>query len=269
MTGAADKEESYRLIEENLRRAMEFYGRSRQGGEIRHIGGVELICSGTNMAMFNPALLTEPVTGGDSELDRRIAVAAVHFGQLGVRWSWWLCEDMLSRSVRRVAPDVFARRGMRRVVMVPGMIAARLLPPIRPLPELECRPVVDAATRQVFGQLTAVSFGLPYSSAGDIYEPEDPWRGDFLGFVGYVAGEPVCTAGTIVTQDVVGFYSIGTLPQHRRRGYAEALMRRAYDITCEGRNIHRAVLQSTAAGERLYHQMGFRAVTKFSIYVSP
>lgn len=259
----------YRLVEENLRRAMEFYGRSRQPGEARHLGGLELICSGTDMAMFNPALLTEPVTGGEAELDRRIVLAASHFGTLGYRWSCWLCEDLLPIRVRRLAPEVFARRGMRRVVTVPGMLAECLLPPKRPLPEVECRRVADAPTRHVFGQLTAVAFGLPCSSASEIYEPEPPWQGDFLGFVGYVNGEPVATAGTVVTSDVVGFYSIGTLPQHRRRGYAEALMRKAFDFTGRGLGLRRAVLQSTASGQRLYEQLGFRTVTRFSIYVSP
>jgi ribosomal protein S18 acetylase RimI-like enzyme len=129
--------------------------------------------------------------------------------------------------------------------------------------------VLDESTRQVFGQLTAVSFGLPYSSASDIYEAEEPWQGDFLGFVGYVKGTPVCTAGTIISGDAIGFYSIGTLPEHRRRGYAEALIRDAFEITRGDREIQRAVLQSTTAGERLYYQMGFRQVTRFSIYVSP
>lgn len=259
----------YRLIEENLRRAMEFYGRSREGAEIRRLAGLEIVCSGTNMAMFNAALLTEPVEGNDRDLDLRISMAAVHFGELGVRWSCWLCEDMLSRSLRRSAPDIFARRGMRRVVTVPGMVADRLREPVHSLPAIECRPVQDIATRQAFGYITAISFGLPYDAASGLYEPEGVWQGDFAGFVGYANGEPVCTAGTVRSQDVIGFYSIGTLPHMRRRGYAEALMRRAFDIARGDTNIHRAVLQSTAAGERLYAQLGFRQVTRFSIYVSP
>ncbi len=261
--------EPFRLIDENLRLAMEFYGRGREGGDIRNIGGIEVICSGTNMAMFNPAMLLEPLAGSDRELDRRIAIAAVYFAERGVRWSWWLCEDMLSRPLRRAAPDIFARRGMRRAVAVPGMLAERLLPPVRPLPEILCRPVVDDVTRQDFGRITSVAFGLPYSSAADIYEPEPPWQGNFLGFVGYGQGEPLCTAGTIVSGDTVGFYSVGTLPDRRRRGYAEALMRQAYAMAGAGKQIRRLVLQSTPAGERLYYQMGFRTVTRFSIYVSP
>lgn len=261
--------EPFRLIEENLRLAMEFYGRGREGADIRHIGGIEVICSGTNMAMFNPAMLMEPLTGSENELDRRLTMAAVYFAERGVRWSWWLCEDMLGRSVRRAAPDIFARRGMRRAVAVPGMLAQRLLPPVRPLPEVECRPVTTDTARQDFGQITAISFGLPYSSASDIYEAESPWQGDFHGFVGYVKGQPVCTAGTVVSGDAIGFYSVGTLPDHRRRGYAEALMRLAFERTRGRQEIQRAVLQSTPAGERLYYQMGFRSITRFSIYVSP
>ncbi len=262
-----DAAEPYRLIEENLRRAMTFYGRALSGGQYRETGGVEMICSGTNMPMFNPALLTEPVTSGELELDRRITIPAVHFGHLGFRWSYWLCEEMLSGNVRRAAAAVFARRGMRRVTSVPGMIADRLALPVRPLPEIEIRRVADAPTRRAFAMVTAFAFDLPSASSREIYESESAWQGDFHGFVGYRNGEPVSTAGVTVTRDVVGFYSVGTLPASRKQGYAEALMRRAFLEVSDGRE--RAVLQSTAAGQRLYEQMGFRTVARFSIYVSP
>ncbi|HBY61957.1 MAG TPA: hypothetical protein DEH78_19225, partial [Solibacterales bacterium] len=252
------------LVEENLRQAMSFYGHALDTGEVRELAGVVVVRSGTDMAMFNPALLAGPVSARPGELDRRIAVPAAHFQAQGVRWSYWVCDDLLDSGLRRQAAQTFAARGMRRVTMVPGMIAEQLRPPVHPQPHLVCRRVGDAATRAAFAHITSVTFDIPYAASRRMYESERGWDRALVGWVGYQDHEPVVTAGTVITRDVVGFYSVGTLPNHRRRGYAEALMRHAYAQVREWRT--KCVLQSTAAGERLYEQMGFRRVTNFSIY---
>jgi Acetyltransferases len=258
----------YLLVEENLRRAMRFYGTTSERAEVREIGGVEIVTSGMDFAMFNPAMLTSPVAERN-ELDRRIAIPAVHFSQRHCRWSYWVCEDLLAPPLRRVANDCFARRGLRRVLTVPGMLADGLRPPVRPLPKIECRQTNDAATRAAFAHITAIAFDLPFPATQQIYESERGWReDDLIGYVGFADSHPVCTSAITISKEVVGFYSVGTLPLYRRRGYAEALMRNIYDQVRSTIGLERIVLQSTPAGLRLYERMGFRTVTKFSIYVS-
>jgi len=41
------------------------------------------------------------------------------------------------------------------------MIAPLLLPPVRPLPKIECRPVADDKTRCAFAEITSVCFEIP------------------------------------------------------------------------------------------------------------
>ncbi len=38
-------------------------------------------------------------------------------------------------------------------------------------------------------------------------------------------GQAVSTAGHVVDEDAIGVYSVGTFPQYRQHGYAEALLR--------------------------------------------
>src|SRR6266403_845996 len=65
-------------------------------------------------------------------------------------WSFWVCIDLLPSKLQRRAERLFERNGLRLTVQLPGMCAERLLPPRRPLPQIEIRRVADEPTRLAF-----------------------------------------------------------------------------------------------------------------------
>jgi len=67
---------------------------------------------------------------------------------------------------------------------------------------------------------------------------------------------------------VIGLYSIATLPQYRRQGFAEAIMRKVIHQARENAGVKRTVLQSTRSGFALYQKMGYRMVTNFNVYIA-
>jgi len=148
------------------------------------------------------------------------------------------------------------------------MLAETLAPPVRRLPKIECHRVADRATRQTFCALTAVSFDIPMTIAKAVYEPERAWCGDYRGFVGTAGGKPVAIVAIVATRDALGVYSLSTLPESRRMGYGEALLRAAVAAEQARTGIQRVVLQSTDAGYSLYRRLGFRDVAKFSVYLT-
>ena len=158
----------------------------------------------------------------------------------------WLCDDFLSPPLRREAPRIFSEHGLRHLTDAPGMYAERLLPPKRPLPELEICPVSDEATRAAFSGIMSTAFEIPNSVSNAIYGADCAWLGAFQGYVGYVKGKAVTTAAAVITGGVVGLYSVATLPQHRRRGFAEAIMRQVV-----GEISRRTGIDRTAAGNDL------------------
>jgi len=148
------------------------------------------------------------------------------------------------------------------------MIARALAPPRRALPRIECVPVTDAPTRRAFGGITATCFDIPLTVARAVYESERAWHGAYRGFLGFVEGEPVSIVALVAGAGSLGVYSLATLPGARRQGYGEALLRAAVAMEDQRTGVERLVLQSTEAGHALYQRLGFREVTRFSVYLT-
>lgn len=229
-----------------------------------------MITSGTDYGVFNAALLTEPVDSLDQgEFEARAHTALQFFrDHNNQRWSFWLCDDLIAPSVRRRLPAILDNFGLQKLTEAPGMSTDSLAPPQRQLPELEIRLVADERSRNDFLGLTSVCFDLPLGVCQDIYGPENAWSGSYRGYVGYLKGEPVSAAAAVVQGGAVGIYSLGTPPQFRGRGYAETILRHAVNDQGGAHDITRTILQATKAGFKLYHRLGYRKVTHFSIFLT-
>ncbi len=261
-------EEESRAVAENLLEALRFFGQARADAEIRDLPGVSLIFCGLNYAAFNAALQARPIEGDADELGRLIDLSAEHYDARSLRWTYWLCEDFLKQSLRREAPRVFKRHGLRHLTEAPGMYTDRLAPATRHLPPLDVRVVGDESTRAAFSEVMSTAFEIPHSVSLSVYGAERAWKGTFQGYVGYSNGRAVTTAAAVITGDVIGLYSVATLPQHRRLGFAEAIMRHVIREAQSTRGVSRTVLQATSSGLSLYEAMGYRTVTSFNVFIA-
>src|ERR1700733_7019264 len=261
-------EEEISAVAENLLEALRFFGHARADAEIRDLPGVSLIFCGLNYAAFNAALQARPIEGDAQELGRLIDLSAEHYDARSLRWTYWLCEDFLKQPLRREAPRVFKRHGLRHLTEAPGMYAERLAPVTRSLPPLDVRPVADQTTRAAFSDVMSTSFEIPHSVSMSVYGAERAWKGTFQGYVGYSNGRAVTTAAAVITGDVIGLYSVATLQQHRRLGFAESIMRQVVQQAQQTRGVSRMVLQATSSGFSLYEAMGYRTVTSFNVFIS-
>lgn len=261
-------EDEAREVAGNLLEALRFFGRARADAEIHDLPGISLIFCGLNYAAFNAALQAQPIEGDSQELGRLIDVSAEQFHARSLRWTYWICDCFLQQALRREAPRVFKRHGLRHLTEAPGMYTEHLAPPARILPQLDVRPVADEETRNAFAEVMSIAFEIPHSVSMSVYGGERAWQGSFQGYVGYSNGRLVTTAAGVITGDVVGLYSVATLPQHRRRGFAEAIMRQVIQQARETRGVSRTVLQATSSGLSLYEAMGYRAVTTFNVFIA-
>jgi hypothetical protein len=205
----------YEPVEGNLRETLKFFSLANDNGKVVESNDLLLISSGINYGVFNTALLKTRVDS-EARLEEYIGQAHAFFGARGERWSFWVCQDLVGAPVLRRLRRVMEARRMRMLSEPPGLIATRLLPPRRSLPALDVRPVVTRQERLAFAGILSTTFDLPYSICDDIYSLERSWTGGYRGWVGYVGGEPVVSTACVVSNGVVGMYSVGTMPNWRR-----------------------------------------------------
>jgi ribosomal protein S18 acetylase RimI-like enzyme len=265
----------FRMVDDNLRVAMRFFGGATGTGEVRIADGVEVMYSGLDYGVFNMALLAGPVSS-ERDLASILVTAGRFYRERKSRWSFWLCEDLLDSAARRHSREIFTEAGMRAISHAPGMLAPALHAPSRPLPQIDCRAVSAPDLRAAFAGLTVSCFEIPLGVARAVYEPESAWQRAYHGYVGMVNGSAVSIVALVRAGGALGVYSLGTIPALRRKGYGEALLRAA--IAQENATAENAprgnvpgeplVLESTEAGYRLYRRIGFRDVTNFTVYLA-
>lgn len=257
----------FEVVNANLCRAMRFFAGATGTGDISKLEGALALYSGIDYGVFNIAMLEDPVDGRTA-LVARIAEMDRHFKSYRARWSCWVCEDLLEASARRRERQTFFEAGLRMISHPPGMLAPSLAPPQRALPAIEVRRVASEADRRAFADLTSVAFDIPIGIARQVYSEERAWRGEYQGFVGYVNGRPVSMVAIVPAANALGVYSLGALPLDRRKGYGEAVLRAAAAEMRRETGMEKLVLESTDSGYALYHRMGFRDVTRYTVYLT-
>jgi N-acetylglutamate synthase len=244
---------------ENFVEAYVSVSRVVPGGTTEQIGGLTAVRSGMPGSSFNVLFaLNRPtssaqLTGGIKRLFLRtntefqIVTLPETFDEL----------EPIIQEVNLTEREVF-----------PGMV-------LNPIPryapskndELEIRRVSASEEVADFLRTGAAGFGTPPNyfdiwKAGILAGASVPWsRG--ANYLGYVGGKPVATSIRIRTGDVAGIYFVSTIPEFRRRGFGEAMTRRAIaDGLSTGCTI--AYLQASKMGHPIYERMGFRVIEEYS-----
>ena len=262
----------FRPVEANLRECFRILASQRARGDLLELSGVTVASAGVAFQMFNAAFLSSPVETV-SDLEERIDLAGRHFSALGLRWSFWLCEDWIARGLRRKAGSMFQRFGLHLSSEMPGMVAESLRDVPPPEREIWLRPAVSGEALKEFRQIGALCFHVPPGWFAEVFDDEMSRRPGFRAWVAHAHGVPVGTAAAVRAGGVTGLYNIAILPEYRRRGYgtaitrlaAEAVLAHAGENEIRGNNL---ILQASAQGVRMYERMGFRTVTRFAVYNS-
>jgi ribosomal protein S18 acetylase RimI-like enzyme len=254
-------------VEQNLRQSFRILASARDRADVREVGGVTIASLGATFQMFNAAFLNSFVED-EADLERRIAIASVHFAGRRIPWAFWMCDSFLDRRLQRKAERIFSRMGLTLSSELPAMAAESLVTPWRHLPKIEIRPVRDRSSRRAFCEIGAVCFHVPLNWFEEVFDDKMPERREFVAWLAFSNGEPVATAATVLAADVIGVYNVGTLPGHRGRGIGEAVVRYAIDRAREQSGIDRTVLQSTSFGYDLYRKMGYHTVGQVLVFTS-
>jgi len=241
-----------------------FAVRHQHAGEVFEMpGGVAITNGNVNWAMFNTAFLIEPPAGGVAAWTDRVQRIREYFRARGRAWLLIACTDWVTDEGRAA----LAAQDLKCGLSVTGMVAERLLPPARPLPtDLVYRRVGDEATRLAVADINAQCYSVSSEWGRESIAVPGPWTDEHFGFVGYVDDRPVTTATALLLDGLLYVALVATLPEYRRRGYAEAVMRKALTEASRAHGVERTVLHASDMGFPVYRDMGYRTVRKFDLY---
>jgi GNAT superfamily N-acetyltransferase len=202
------------------------------------------------------------------DLDLRVVEIDGRFE--GLAHSWWLDPGSrpgaLEASLRWLSPRAI-------VGAVPAMaVELTELPPAERATDIEVELAAGRAALIEAGDLAARGFevalddgpGFEPLFARVALDPQSPVR----VAVGRLGGRPAATALGCLAGDVLGVYSVATLPDARRRGLGRAV---TLAVLRDGldRGARLAVLESSAAGLGVYHGLGFREAGPFRVVSLP
>lgn len=240
-----DLDELGRLADANLAGAWANIG--GHGGEVGGSPECPFVATGLPVAFFNGVYPTGPV----EEPDKLIADATAFMAERGVPWLLWVRGGM-----NEALLDAGRRAGLTNAGGPPAM-ALSAIPEMPPLPEgLEITVVRNVAELNVARDVGARGFEMPREFV-DVLAAESMLNDPTVAIVtGSVDGVPVSTALVGVTGTTAGIYNVATPPEHRRRGYGEAI---TWAAVAEGRRLgcDHSVLQASPMGAPIYRQMGY------------
>lgn len=240
------------------------FARRFPGSRVENLPGMVVAISRTPMAFVNVIAFSTPVRDRDDLVER--CQRAIRIGaESGVPWLLSTCDAWMGDP--EVAKATLAEMKLVTVLPTVGMVTDEILPPAKPLPEgLEFRRAVDEETRNALVDLNTISYGIPQDVGRQGPARACFWDDSFHGYVAYSNGQPVSATMTAPVDGRLYVAWVATHPEHRRKGYADAVMRKSLESARQATGLTRTVLHATPAGRPVYEAMGYRSIVGFTWY---
>ncbi len=243
-----------------------------KAGSIRQLDGVEAAWVHSALPINNGAYLTSPVAG-EVELRARVSSASDDARPHGLPWILYLYHPYLGSLAGESADTIASEFGLARMMEMQVMTGDvhSLKPPQRPFAELEFRRIMRREEAWTAFDINLRSYEMPLFMADSVLDTgayfSDPQRE--FGFVAWAEGVPVSTATVIELEGWLYVALVATDPDHRKKGYAEAVMRHALGAAASALQVTRTALDASLMGAPLYSQMGYQhAGQTWSLYTT-
>jgi len=225
--------------------------------DVRDLPGIAVRWAESRFAFWNCVTLTD--VGADAALAaRRLAEAAEIMRAKKEPGFLWVFEDLLDPGARAALTAAAGRAGLTHAFSGTGM-AGDLLPVPEPVhPELTFVRVRTDDHLRAYADLNSRAYGLPLEHGRDGLDGSALWRNDVYAYLGLRGDTPVTCAGTVPAAGRLFVVLVATDPRWERRGYGEAVTRKALHEGAMATGLTRATLHATAAGAPVYPRIGFR-----------
>ena len=224
--------------------------------------GLAITWPDTQFPFYNALFLTGQLTDAQVLLDRVQEAAAYMPTRANGGW-FVVCLDNVRGAAKESLPTILGQAKFVQAIPMTGM-AGNILPmEVSGHPALRFKRIFDHSTIQEFAQINCVSYDVPQETSFSLIKEHTLWHEHAYGFVAYEGDKPVSTATAIINEGRLFLFMVATMPEARRKGYGEAVVRHALQTAHEATGIRRTVLHATEAGYPLYLRLGYRPTVKF------
>ncbi|MFE2753945.1 GNAT family N-acetyltransferase [Actinosynnema sp. NPDC059335] len=233
--------------------------------DVRDLPGIAVRWADCRFAFWNCVTLTE--VGADADLvGRRLAEVAAIMREKRHPGFLWLFEDLLADEARAGVDAAAERVGLRHAFPGRGM-AGDLLPLPEPShPDLTFERVTTDEQLLAYADLNSRAYGFAPEDGRDGIAGSALWKDGVHAYLALRDGVPVACAATLEAEGRLFVALVATDPRWQRRGYGEAVTRKALYEGGRATGLTRATLHATVAGEPVYRRIGFRAYSPVRFY---
>ena len=238
----------------------------RGSGDIRDRPGTAIRWADSKFPFWNLIAVTEQCSD-PRLLDEWLAQAAAYMRQKSQRGALWLFEELLDPSCLRGLPAAIERAGL--VLSDSGFgIAGDILPIPEPAhPRLEFVRVRTQDELQAYADINSRAYGFALESGRDGLNGSELWTSEEMhAYLGVEGGTPVSTAATIRVNGSLFLVAVATTPEAQRKGYGEAVSRKALFEGARATGLTRTVFQASLAGAPVYERIGCHKAATLRFY---
>ncbi|GAA2913078.1 hypothetical protein GCM10020221_05990 [Streptomyces thioluteus] len=235
------------------------------GADVRDLPGIAVRWADCRFAFWNCVTLTD--VGADAELvGRRLGQAADIMRAKRHPGFLWLFEDLLDDGARSALGTAAERAGLECAFPGTGM-AGDLLPVPEPChPDLTFVRVTSDEHLRAYADLNSRGYGFPLEEGRDGLVGSALWTNEVYAYLGMRGDVPVACAGAVEADGRLFVVLVAADPEWQRRGYGEAVTRKALYEGARATGLTRAVLHATVAGAPVYTRMGFKPNSPIRFY---
>ncbi|MGW1512160.1 GNAT family N-acetyltransferase [Streptomyces sp. NPDC002394] len=225
--------------------------------DVRDLPGIAVRWADCRFAFWNCVTLTE--VGADGALlERRLGEAAEVMRSKKQPGFLWVFEDLIEDDARAGLEPAAERAGLVHAFPGTGM-AGHLLPLPEPVhPDLTFVRVSTDEHLTAYADLNSRAYGFPLEDGRDGLDGSTLWKEGVHAYLGLRDGTPVTCAATVEADGRLFVVLVATDPEWERRGYGEAVTRKALYEGARATGLTRATLHATVAGAPVYPRIGFR-----------
>ncbi|WBB58556.1 GNAT family N-acetyltransferase [Streptomyces sp. WMMC500] len=227
------------------------------GADVRDVPGLAVRWADCRFAFWNALTLTD--AGTDAELlGQRLSQAAEIMRSKEHPGLLWLFEDLLDDEARSMLEAAAEQAGLQHAFGGTGM-SGDLLPIPEPVHrDLTFVRVSTDEQLRAYADLNARAYGFPLEEGRDGLVGSTLWKNGVYAYLAMRGDVPVACAGAVAADGRLFVVLVATDPEWQRRGYGEAVTRKALHEGARATGLTRATLHATEAGAPVYTRIGFK-----------